>query len=311
MTDANVVLGRLNPIALVGGSFPIDAARAHEAVRGVAAPLGGDVERTAAGIVALVDAEMAKVLRIVSVERGLDPRDFALMAFGGGGPLHACALAADFGDAPGDRSRAIRACSARSACSRPTCAQRSRVRSSRALDATTHAAAARVIGVARRPGASGAARTGRRADAIRTVVELDVRYAGQSFDLTVPFEDDPAAIAEAFHRRHERRYGYASRDEIVEIATVRVTAIGAGMSSAAISAVPRQARDDTGRIGTRRAGMPAGSSRRRSTIANASARAARFAGPGDRRAIRYDVLDTGGWSATVDSAANLLLEPCA
>ena len=97
VTDANVVLGRLNPVALVGGTFPIDAARSHAAVASVAAPLGGDVERTAAGIVALVDAEMAKVLRIVSVERGLDPRDFVLMAFGGGGPLHACALAADLG----------------------------------------------------------------------------------------------------------------------------------------------------------------------------------------------------------------------
>src|SRR5580692_6925970 len=97
VTDANVVLGRLNPIALVGGTFPIDAARSLEAVASVAAPLGGDAERTAAGIVALVDAEMAKVLRIVSVERGLDPRDFALMAFGGGGPLHACALAGDLG----------------------------------------------------------------------------------------------------------------------------------------------------------------------------------------------------------------------
>ena len=97
VTDANVVLGRLNPVALVGGTFPIDASRSHAAVATVAAPLGGDVERTAAGIVALVDAEMAKVLRIVSVERGLDPRDFVLMAFGGGGPLHACALADDLG----------------------------------------------------------------------------------------------------------------------------------------------------------------------------------------------------------------------
>jgi N-methylhydantoinase A len=91
------VLGRLNPVALVGGAFPIDASRSHAAVATVAAPLGGDVERTAAGIVALVDAEMAKVLRIVSVERGHDPRDFTLVAFGGGGGMHAVALATELG----------------------------------------------------------------------------------------------------------------------------------------------------------------------------------------------------------------------
>ncbi|MDP9105439.1 MAG: hydantoinase/oxoprolinase family protein, partial [Candidatus Eremiobacteraeota bacterium] len=82
VTDANVVLQRSNPRALLDGAFPIDAARSREAVASVAAPVGGDVHRAAAGIVALVDAEMAKVLRIVSVERGHDPRDFTLLAFG-------------------------------------------------------------------------------------------------------------------------------------------------------------------------------------------------------------------------------------
>ncbi|HEY6235114.1 MAG TPA: hydantoinase/oxoprolinase family protein, partial [Candidatus Elarobacter sp.] len=73
VTDANVVLRRSNPRALLDGAFPIDAARSRTAIASVAAPVGGDVERAAAGIVALVDAEMAKVLRIVSVERGYDP----------------------------------------------------------------------------------------------------------------------------------------------------------------------------------------------------------------------------------------------
>src|SRR5579862_493877 len=97
VTDANVVLGRLNQTHLLGGTFPIDASRSRAAVETLARSLGLGVEATAAGIVTLVDTQMAKVLRIVTVERGLDPRDFTLVAYGGGGPLHACALATELG----------------------------------------------------------------------------------------------------------------------------------------------------------------------------------------------------------------------
>jgi N-methylhydantoinase A len=112
VTDANVVLRRLEP-ARAARRRVSDRCRRVRATRSraVAAPLGGDVERTAAGIVTLVDAEMAKVLRIVSVERGHDPRDFTLLAFGGGGPLHACAVAADIGVArrrPASPGRVLR-----------------------------------------------------------------------------------------------------------------------------------------------------------------------------------------------------------
>jgi N-methylhydantoinase A len=97
VTDANVVLGRLHQTYLVGGTFPIDARRSREAVAALAQRLRLSVEATAAGIVTLVDTEMAKVLRIVTVERGLDPREFAMIAFGGNGPLHGCALAEELG----------------------------------------------------------------------------------------------------------------------------------------------------------------------------------------------------------------------
>src|SRR5579871_5662311 len=97
VTDANLVLGRLNPHHLLGGAFAIDAARAHTAIATLARELEMSVEATAAGIVTLVDDAKAKVLRIVTIERGLDPRDFTIVAFGGGGPLHVCALAAELG----------------------------------------------------------------------------------------------------------------------------------------------------------------------------------------------------------------------
>jgi N-methylhydantoinase A len=309
VTDANVVLGRLNPVALVGGTFPIDASRSHAAVASVAAPLGGDVERTAAGIVALVDAEMAKVLRIVSVERGLDPRDFVLMAFGGGGPMHACALADDLGMRrvvipryPGLFSAlGLLAADVRATFSRSLVAP---------LDATT-------LGTARAAAAAldGEARVALRAqgvaeDKIRTVVELDVRYTGQSFDLTVPFDGDEAAIAEAFHQRHERRYGYASRDERVELATVRVTAIGSAGAAPHTAIGGNGTRRDASaaRIGTRRA-WDAGTfvdaaiyDREKLTAGSA------FAGPAIVE--QYDTTSwiPAGWNATADPAGNLIVD---
>jgi N-methylhydantoinase A len=309
VTDANVVLGRLNPVALVGGTFPIDAARSRDAVASVSAPLDGDVERTAAGIVALVDAEMAKVLRIVSVERGLDPRDFALMAFGGGGPMHACALADDLGMRrvivpryPGLFSAlGLLAADVRATFSRSLVAP---------LDAATlgtaQAAAAALAAEAR-----DALRVQGVDDAqIRTVVELDVRYSGQSFDLTVPFEGDAGAIAGAFHLRHERRYGYASRDERVELATVRVTAIGSAGAQPHTALGGNGAHHDAAAavIGVRRvwdAGrfVDATIYDREKLTAGST-----FAGPAIIE--QYDTTSwiPAGWTALGDSAGNVILE---
>jgi len=319
VTDANVVLGRLNPVALVGGTFPIDATRSRTAVVSVSAPLGGDVERTAAGIVALVDAEMAKVLRIVSVERGLDPRDFALMAFGGGGPLHACALAGDLGlrriiiprypglfSALGLLTADVRATFSRSLVA--------------PLDAAT-LVTARAAATALTVEAHASLREqGVRADHIRTVVELDVRYAGQSFDLTIPSDGDEAALVDAFHRRHEQRYGFAARDERVELATVRITATGSQKLSsracrgtattAAISAVPRQARDDisAARIGTR--GVWDNGAFVDAAIYEREHLSAGTTLEGPAIVEQYDTTTwmPAGWSATVDVAGNLLVE---
>jgi N-methylhydantoinase A len=309
VTDANVVLGRLNPVALVGGTFPIDAARSRTAVATIATPLGGDVERTAAGIVALVDAEMAKVLRIVSVERGLDPRDFVLMAFGGGGPLHACALADDLGMRkvvipryPGLFSAlGLLAADVRATFSRSLVAP---------LDALT-LGNARGAAEALSAEARAALRQQGVPDAkIRTVVELDVRYAGQSFDLTVPFDGDEAALADAFHRRHERRYGYASRDERVELATVRVTAIGSAgappQTAVAGSGAPSGA--SGARIGTRRA-WDAGAFVEAAIYEREGLTAGtQFEGPAIVE--QYDTTSwiPAGWLARADAAGNLLVE---
>jgi N-methylhydantoinase A len=304
VTDANVVLGRLNPVALVGGTFPIDAARSREAVRSVAAALDGDVERTAAGIVALVDAEMAKVLRIVSVERGLDPRDFTLIAFGGGGPLHACALAADL-----DLPRVVipRSPGLFSAVGLLTAHVRvPRARSFVApLTAATADAAEAVADALAGEAHEQLLAQGVDPAAIRIVRELDLRYAGQSFDLTVAHRGDADAIAAAFHDRHERRYGYAARDERVEIAAVRVTAIGWNEGIATGSLAPGAAPVPAGerRVWDAGAFVTAGVYEREHL-----GRGARLAGPAIVEQYDTTTWVPAGWTATVDRHANLILE---
>ncbi|HEV3086230.1 MAG TPA: hydantoinase/oxoprolinase family protein [Candidatus Elarobacter sp.] len=225
VTDANVVLRRLNPRALLDGAFPIDAERSRAAVESVAAPVAGDVERAAAGIVALVDAEMAKVLRIVSVERGYDPRDFTLLAFGGGGPLHACAVAADIGvgrvvvppmpgvfSAYGLLAADVRVTAVRSIVAPAD--DRTWTRTRKLFDALVREGDAAL-------GEQGVAKADR-----SFVRELDLRYVGQSTELVVTAPKSLDEAVEAFHRRHEQRYGFAARQDPVEIVTARVVGIG-------------------------------------------------------------------------------------
>jgi N-methylhydantoinase A len=95
LTDAQVVCGRLDPEAFLGGRLPLDPERARAALAPIAEALGTSVEETALGVIRIADANMINLLRLVSVRRGRDPRDFALMACGGGGPLHATTLAAE------------------------------------------------------------------------------------------------------------------------------------------------------------------------------------------------------------------------
>jgi N-methylhydantoinase A len=232
VTDANIVLGRLNPRALLGGAMKIDAARSRRALEALLPELPElDLDGLAAGIVKLVDTEMAKILRIVTVERGLDPREFTLMAFGGGGPLHACALADELSiprivvppnpglfSAYGLLAADVRA---------------TLVRSFVALaDELKHAAIEDAFAEMESRGRAGLLRQGVGVNDVAFLRELDVRYFGQSFELTIsaetPFEADAYERARRrFHERHRKTYGYESPDEPLEIVAARVTAIGA------------------------------------------------------------------------------------
>lgn len=223
VTDANVVLGRLNRKALVGGTFPIQAQRSYDAVAKLGERIGLSTEETAAGIVRIVDAQMAKVLRIVTVERGLDPREFAMVAFGGNGPLHGCALAEELGmtrvivpESPGVFSaNGLLVAQLRASYVRPILSE-ARLADDAALDALFEELERDARFALREQGASDAAITFRR--------EYDARYRGQSFELDVEHAPRVRAVVDRFHEKHERRYGYSVPEESIELVNARLTA---------------------------------------------------------------------------------------
>jgi N-methylhydantoinase A/acetone carboxylase, beta subunit len=185
VTDANLLLGRL-PAELPGG-LVLDRAAAERAFAGIDPQAAIDV----------VNAEMLRALRVVSVERGHDPRDFALVAFGGAGPLHACELADELG-----------------------------------IEAVLVPAAAGVLS------AFGLVASEERRDRVVTYLcplteagdlpaegTADLRYRGQSFELSVPLQPELAA---AFHRAHEERYGYADEAREIELVAVRTAEVVVG-----------------------------------------------------------------------------------
>ncbi len=310
VTDADVVLGRLNPRALLDGAFPIDPRRSRRALATVAAPLAGDVERTAAGIVRLVDAEMAKVLRIVSIERGLDPRDFTLLAFGGGGPLHACAVAAEIGvgrivipAAPGVFSAyGLLAADVR------VTAQRSFVAAAGAQTWQHAVELANSLTLE----ASAALAEQNVAESERAFVrEFDLRYAGQSTELVVCEPESLEAALEAFHRRHERRYGYAARRDPVELVTVRAIGIGATPKPRLASAERPAARStEPSALRERRDAFDGLRCVETPVYGRAALQAGdTFAGPAVVEQYDATTYVAPGWSARADASRNLVLEP--
>jgi N-methylhydantoinase A len=208
---------------LLGGAFTIDASRARSSIETLARRLGAGVEATADGIVRLIDDAMAKVLRIVTVERGLDPRDFVLVAFGGGGPLHVCALADEL-----DIRRVL------------IPAHPGLFSAHGLLDAELHHNEVRPVLRATTEvdpavledffgGSESRAREellaqGADAATIAFTRQYDARYRGQSFELTIQHDGAPESIAQRFHQAHRARYDYEVPDEIVEVVSARLTA---------------------------------------------------------------------------------------
>jgi N-methylhydantoinase A len=232
VTDCDLLLGYLDQGSLLGGDLKIDPAAAAAAVRTrLAEPLGVDVRTAAAAVIDVVDHAMAEVLKIVSVQRGHDPRDFVLAPFGGAGPLHAAALATELGISqvicppiPG----AFSALGLVGADLRRDYVQTLLT----TTDAADPAAVEAAFAALERKGAAmleGAGVAPRRRRLERSV---DARYRRQSYELGIPVPPDAvdrvalAAIAEDFHQRHRQTYGHDNRAEPVQIVSLRVAAVG-------------------------------------------------------------------------------------
>jgi N-methylhydantoinase A len=230
ITDANVVLGRIGAPTFLGGEMPLDAAGAAEGLGRLAEPLGLTVPQVALGILRLATARMSLAVRETSVARGHDPRDFALVASGGAGPLHAVAIARDL-HIP---TVVIPRLPAHFSALGIVTADRRHDRVQTYLHPLEEvdfgelramfAQLEEEVGAAlRRGGGSGEVEV-RRA--------VDMRYAGQEFTLPVPVtpgalaSGDPQSLRSAFDELHQRHYGHAAADEPVEVVGLRVTGLG-------------------------------------------------------------------------------------
>jgi N-methylhydantoinase A len=225
VTDANLLLGRIPADALLGGSVALDRGAAETAAASVASELGLDTLALAEGIVAVANAKMADAIREVTVARGIDPREFDLLAFGGAGPLHAVALAEELELArvvvPAGPS-VLSAWGMLQASIRHDFV-RAFFRELDALDAAELERAGREL---RAEGEAALAREGLNGRATRCDLSADLRYRGQEYTLNVPLNGGGAAeLARTFHEAHEARYGHANPGERVEVVNLRVAAL--------------------------------------------------------------------------------------
>ncbi len=231
VTDANVHLGVLSRDALLGGRMPIDATRSDTAIKTLAERLGLGAEQVAQGMLDLATVNMARTIRVISVERGYDPRDYALVAFGGAGPLHAGRLARELEiprilvpSIPGILcAYGLLVADLRTDFSRtqviPVTDESLEI-INRSYSALEQEASAWFD----REQLTGNERHTRRI--------ADMRYVGQNYELPVPVPDGEVTVAtlaelrSAFHQAHEQAYGYAAEDEPVQLVTFRLEAFG-------------------------------------------------------------------------------------
>ena len=221
VTDANFVLGRLDAESFLGGGVHLDGERARRLMREQVGALA-TVEDFAAGIVRVVETQMEKAIRVISVERGLDPRDFTLVAFGGGGPLHACSLARAL------RIPRVLVPALPGALSAVGILLADTVRDFSRTVMLPGEAPRSVSDIFRELEMQGTAEFA--AEGLDGAVErsVDLRYRGQGYELNVGY--DPAAPERsmaAFHELHRQRYGFADAARPVEIVNLRVRMIAA------------------------------------------------------------------------------------
>ncbi|WP_089176737.1 hydantoinase/oxoprolinase family protein [Bosea sp. AS-1] len=315
VTDANVVLQTLNPTHLLGGRMPIDQSLSKQAIGRLADELGLDLMATAQGIISVVTANMAKAIRVISVQRGHDPRDYALVAFGGAGPLHAARLAREL-----DMKRIV-------VPRNPGigCALGLLLTDLRANFATTRLATlsdalvpdmAEIFVALQEQADHWFAEEGVASADRRLKRTADLRYHGQNYELAIDVPDGPitpatiAALAEGFAAAHKRLYGFVAEGEAVQLVTYRVEAVGL-VPKAAFRPEPDAGPDASHAIvGSREVWFPEAGGFVACPIYDRDKLRSgnRFAGPAIVEQMDSTTVLLPGMTATVEPYLNLILE---
>ena len=312
VTDANLVLGRLQPEHFLGGRLTLDRQRAEGLMEILAERIGADAETAALGVIRVVNASMERAIRTISLERGYDPREFTLVPFGGAGPMHSCELAQELriprvlvppnpgilsalgvaiADVIKDYSRTVML--------RGNAVSRDRLEESfKSLEDQ-----------ARDEIGQEALDT----DHLRAQRSLDVRYVGQSYELNVDYPDRRRdlgkAVGDAFHRAHRQRFGYSDPTEPVEIVNLRlkmVVPVEKPLPAAEDAAgdSPREAQVGEARVVFREGAFDTSLYLRdRLHCGN------RFAGPALVLQMDSTTVIPPGWVAEADGWRNLILTP--
>jgi len=296
VSDANLILGRLDPDHFLGGSLLLDAERARaymeRARQGMAS-----VEEFADGIIRLAEAAMEKAIRVISVERGYDPREFTLVAFGGAGPLHACAQAKALKIPCVLVPRMPGALSALGILLADTVRDYSKT-----VMLNTNSNLEPHFAELEKLGAEALRNQGVRGVANRT---LDMRYAGQGYELNVPAG---AAMLQDFHQAHQRRYGHADESRTVEVVNVRVRVT---VPAVAVEFPRSPLRDGNGRQAAIKSSKVIFGGKHLDTVFYDRDRLQpgdRFAGPAIVTEYSATTVVAPGWVATVDGYQNIVIE---
>ena len=306
VTDANLLLGRIPNAGLLGGTFELDAARTRRLMDRARCAMPS-VEQFSQGILDVANSVMEKAIRVISVERGHDPRDYTLVAFGGAGALHACDLAAALeiprvlvpcfpgalsalgilrADVTKDLSHTIRL-EVRSASQ-----MRGRLR--------------RDFSILEREGRAQMRTEGFAPGSVRVDRTLDIRYAGQSYELGVPFAGDYVA---AFHRAHEQRYGYSDSTRSCEVVNIRARFLGA-VPKPGLPKLRVRGPSPAGAVVAKNSALFSGRNCPTTIYDRSKLQAGnRILGPGIVTEYSATTVIPPLWTSRVDAYGNLILEP--
>jgi N-methylhydantoinase A len=308
VTDAHAVLGHLGNGGLLGGTFPLDIARVREYMQREIKNIRGSfrsVETFAEGIIAVANAVMEKAIRVISIERGHDPRDYTLIAFGGAGGLHACDLAAALEMRnvlvpifPGGLSALgiLRADAVKELSRTVLVAAEEMIHHRNRLSAmlnTLQSEGARVLRA-----------EGFERDKIRFHHSLDMRYRGQAYELNVSAEGN---IVATFHRAHETRYGHHNANHQVEIVSIRCRATGITEKPAAAKLATRRQSERAAFTQTLQLVLAGRPQKARLYLRDDLRAGDIFSGPAVVAEYSATTLVPPGWKVRVDAYGQLLL----